>query len=238
MRWASKHGGIIVDVQVLGAAGVCPMIELENVTYFAKRLRRKGSCVLAGASLKIPGGRHLALLGEPFEHVKFVIDLLAGVAIPSTGRIARGSSVSFLAGDVRMFVPELSVRRNVQHVARLYAEDHQAIIGFVQRCLGLGQDFDRPFGALPRSVQKVVSHVIAYAIPFNIYILSETLKGGKGGLNDVAFEVFKARVKNCGFIAPMRDVRFAKEFCDGALVLQANQLKAFDNLEEAIKALG
>jgi len=213
------------------------MIELKDVTHFATTLRGKGRCVIQGINLAIPMGRRLALIGDPYEDVRVVIDLMAGAVVPSAGRIIRNSSTSFLAGDIRMFVPELSVRGNVQHAARLYAEEARATVDFVQRCLGLGSDFERPFGALPKSVQKSVSHIIAYSIPFDIYILTETLKGG-GGLNEVAFALLNARADNHGVIVPTRNFRFAKEFCNGALLYQQNNLTMIDNVQEAVRALG
>lgn len=194
--------------------------------------------MLADANIVIPGGRRLALLAEPFEHARQVVDLLVGVTAPSVGRVIRRANVSFPAGETKIFDAELSVRRNVQHAARMYVQDSPSIVRFVEHCAVLGQDFEKPFGALPRNDQRSLSHIIAYAIPFEIYVLSETLRGVRSRLNEVAVGLLKARAVDCGVIAPVRDVRLAREFYDGALVLRHDEIGLFDDVEGSIEALG
>jgi capsular polysaccharide transport system ATP-binding protein len=213
-----------------------PMIVFDQVSHFTKGSVGGGRAVLSSADLTIPESRRVALMGEPFEHTRTVIDLAAGSIAPGLGRVMRTSRVSFPAGETRMFISEISVRDNVKHIARLYAADHRVVVRFVQDAMDIGPDFDKPYGSLSRDLRKSFSHIVAYSIPFQVYVLIETLKSGKGGLIEVARQLLKARTETSGLIAPTRDMAFAAEFCDSAVVLRHNRLYPFDTIADAVSA--
>jgi capsular polysaccharide transport system ATP-binding protein len=212
------------------------MIVFDQVSQFSKDPASRGRPILSSVDLVIPADRRVALLGHPFEHTRTVIDLVAGVIAPSSGRVIRKAHVSFPAGETRAFIPEISVRGNVQHIARLYAADHQAVTRYVEEVMGIGADFDKPYASLARDLRRILSHIVAYSIPFQVYVLTETIRGGSGGLNDVARDLLKARMETSGLIAPTRDMGFVEEFCDSAIVLRNDKLFAFDKIDDAVKA--
>jgi capsular polysaccharide transport system ATP-binding protein len=212
------------------------MIVFDQVSQFTRGSVGGGQPILSAVDLVIPADRRIALLGQPFEHTRTIIDLAAGLTAPSSGRITRTARISYPAGEIRMFISELSVRDNVKHIARLYAADHRAVGRFAQVAMDLGSDFDKPFGSLARDKRKIISHIIAYCIPFQVYLLTETLKRGRGGLAEVAMKLLRARIDSCGLIVPARNMEFAQEFCDAAVLLWQSKLYAFDTVDAAVKA--
>jgi capsular polysaccharide transport system ATP-binding protein len=212
------------------------MIVFDQVSRLTKDAVGRGRPILSSVDLVIPANRRIALLGEPFEHTRTIVDLVAGVIAPSSGRVIRKAHVSFPAGETRAFIPEISVRGNVQHIARLYAADHLAVARFAEEVMDIGAEFDKPYGSLARDLRRILSHIVAYSIPFEVYVLTETIRHGRGGLNDVARELLKARMETAGLIAPTRDMGFAEEFCDSAILLRDAKLYAFDKIDDAVKA--
>jgi capsular polysaccharide transport system ATP-binding protein len=212
------------------------MIVFERVTQFSGNPANP-RIVLSDASFAIPADRRIALLGISEEDKKVVIDLLAGILTPHVGHITRHAKVSFPAGDTRAFAGELSVRSNVMHVARLYGVDAQEVADFVKNVVNMGASFDAPFAALPVTVRRQISQVLAYCLPFDVYILYEPIRAGSLGLAEVIKALFETRVRSCGIIVPMRDLQAARQFCDMGLLLHGRQAFLFDELDRAVIAL-
>jgi capsular polysaccharide transport system ATP-binding protein len=212
------------------------MIIFEHVTQFLGTHSGRRT-VLADASISIPSNRRIALLGTSDEDNKVVVDLLTGVLTPHAGHVGRRAKVSFPAGEIRPFAGELSVRSNVMHVARLYGVDVQDVVNFVERVADMGASFDRPYGALPRAVRRQLSQIVAYCLPFDVYVLNELGRGGTQSLTTVIEALFEARARSCGIIVPTRDIQLARRFCDAGLLLHGRQIFLFDELERAIVAL-
>jgi len=212
------------------------MIVFDDVTHYTKGPAGHGRAILLAVNLIVPSNRHIVLFGDPVDYIRTVIDLMVGAITPNAGRVIRRARVSFPAGETRIFIPEISVRANIQHIARLYAADHRAVVRYVEEVIDIGPLFDEPYGSLAKDTRKMLSHIVAYSIPFQTYILAEAIRGGRGGLNEVARELLRARIEGSGLIVPTRDMTFAHEFCDSAILLRDHKLHAFENVDDATKA--
>jgi capsular polysaccharide transport system ATP-binding protein len=210
------------------------MIILQEVTRVAGAGGKKRD-VLTAVSVSLPPNRSIAVLGPAGEDTRVFIDLLAGIVLPTAGRIVRHARVSFPAGHLGGFTPELSVRLNVAHVARLYGADVETIVDFVAQVSDLGKDFDRPYGGLSSSRKRYLSEILAFSIPFDVYLLrDDVVRSGGKRYNREARALFEARAKTSGMIIASQDPRFAREFCDMGLVLANGQARLFHNIERAL----
>jgi capsular polysaccharide transport system ATP-binding protein len=205
------------------------MIILEGVTQVAGK---RG--VLTAARARLPSDHRIAVLGSP-EDKKIFLDLLGGVVLPTAGRIIRRARVGFPPGHVGGFTAALSVRVNVAHVARLYGADVDTIVDFVAKACGLGHRFNKSFGQLSSIEKRHLSEILAFSIPFDVYLLSDDLvwSGSKYYSKD-ASALFEARAKTSGMIIASNNPAFAREFCDMGLVLREGRIKLFKDIEEAI----
>jgi capsular polysaccharide transport system ATP-binding protein len=211
------------------------MIILESVT--------KGGGAGAGAAkrtildavqARLPSDRRIAILGPRADDKKVFLDLLAGVMLPSAGRIIRNARVSFPPGHLGGFTRTLSVRLNVAHVARIYGADIQAVVEFVAQVLKLGDKFNKPYGALSGTMKQYLSDILAFTIPFDAYLVSdEVVRSGNKRYNPDARALFEARAKTSGMFIASQDPAFVHEFCDMGLVLKEGQLRLFENLDQA-----
>ncbi|HET7681763.1 MAG TPA: hypothetical protein VFK79_16700 [Xanthobacteraceae bacterium] len=208
------------------------MIILEEVTKVVGAGGKKRD-VLRAVRAKLPSSRRIAVLGPVPEDTKIFIDLLAGIILPTAGRIVRNARVSFPAGHLGGFTPELSVRLNVAHVARLYGADVEKVVDFVAQVSDLGKDFDKPYSGLSNSRKRDLSDILAFSIPFDVYLLRDDVVRAGKRYNREARALFEARAKTSGMIIASEDPGFAREFCNMGLVLADGQVRLFKNLERA-----
>ncbi len=193
--------------------------------------------VLFPTSLAIPSDRRIAFFADPAEDRRMFIDLIGGLVLPSAGRIVRRVSVSFPVGHLGSFEPRLAVKNNIAHLARLYGADVQMTVDFVESLAGLGEAFNKPFGMLSSLEKKTLGRIVAYSIPFDLYLLTDDAVFGKKKLEDISARLFEARSRTAGMIIPTRNMRFAREHCDMGLVLDHGKLRLFDDVEQALAVL-
>lgn len=209
------------------------MIILEDVTKLAGAGARKRT-VLKAARITLPSDRKIAVLGAQREDRKLFIELMAGLVLPNAGRIIRKARVSFPVGHTSGFTPELSVRNNVAHVARLYEADIDDVVDFVAAVAQLGKEFDQPYGQLPAASRRCLSSILALSIPFDVYLLRDDAVRSRKNSNKAVSALFEARHKTSGMIIASQSFPFVREFCDMGIVLIDGQVRLFNNIERAI----
>lgn len=210
------------------------MIILEGVTKGAGAGEAKRT-ILQSVQARLPSNRRIAILGPRAEDKKVFINILAGVMLPSAGRVIRKARLSFPAGHLGGFDRALSVRVNVAHVARIYGADVEAVVDFAAQVAKLRDCFNKSYGALSNTMKQYLSDILAFTIPFDAYLLSDEVVRSDGKrYNSEARALFEARAKTSGIFIASEDAAFAREFCDMGLVLKGGQLRLFENLDEAV----
>jgi capsular polysaccharide transport system ATP-binding protein len=213
------------------------MIELHQVVMTVLS-RGQQSTVLSGANLVIPSDRRIALLGPSNEDKHILINLLAGIMMPRAGRIVRRAKVSFPVGFSGGFSADLPARANVAHLARLYGSDEKTLVEFVKGLADLGPLFDEPFGLLPPQARKMLAQIVAFAIPFDLYLLSDHIARGNPRQGNVAYDLFEARARQAGVIVSLRNPKLAiRDNYEMAVVLDRGQLALYDDVEDAVLAV-
>lgn len=193
--------------------------------------------VLSSVTLKLPSNRRIALFGSSNENKKILISLLGGVTLPTSGHIVRRAKVSFPVGYVGSFLQKQSVRKNVEHLARLYGADVKTIVEFVQRVSEVGPFFDKPFEQLDPLRRRLIAKVVGYSIPFDVYVVGDEMALGRTREGDIPYRLFLARSREAGMIVPTNSDRFALDHCERAMILEDGQLFYFNRVEKALSAL-
>lgn len=212
------------------------MIILRNVS---KTCRWQGELVdvLVNATATIPADRRIAFF-NPAEYERgTVFDILAGFSLPAAGRIIRNASVSFPVGAPTGFSPKLSVRENLVCVAQLYGMKAKELIAFVGHVGELSDYIDRPYWHLPSHVRQKIGILVSFAIPFDVYLFNREftrLKGMPREFASTMLALVDARAQHSGMIIATEDSKFAREYCDMAMMLHDKQVLIFENVEDAI----
>lgn len=203
--------------------------------------------VLSSVSIKIPSNRRIALVGGSDRDKEILIDILAGAAMPSSGRVERRAEVSFPVGSLPGFSKEFSVRLNVAHVARLYGANVRQTVEIVETAFNIGAAFDKSYAQLSRDLRKPLAQIVAFALPFDVYALTDDRfqppsakpqRRQRGADHSAAcFALFQARLRTSGMIIPTNDSGFISEYCDAAMLLDRGRLRLFDDPNEAVRVL-
>lgn len=210
------------------------MIILDDVTKITG-VGAKKKAVLKRVRATLPSDHRIALLAVEAEDKEVFIDLLAGLTLPTSGRIIRKATISFPVGHQGGFSSELSVRKNVAHLARVYETDINKVVNFVAEMSGLGKDFNKPHGELSGESKRQLSSILAFCIPFDVYILNEKIvRTSRKSTNKATHALFEARAKTAGMIIASDSRDFVRECCDMGVVLRGGRMRLFDNIERAI----
>ena len=200
--------------------------------------------ILSSVTIQIPTDRRIALIAEADGDKKAFVELLAGLAKPTSGTITRLAEVSFPVGQLPGFARDHTVRVNVAHAARLYGAEVAPTIDVVEQVMNMGKAFDRPYAAMPLKLRRALAEAVAFALPFDLYLLTDDALGRSGEKAQrrrrraVSTQLlFEARAKTSGMIIPTRDVEYAREICDMALVLQNGTLELVKGVDEAFSAV-
>ena len=218
------------------------MIILDQVTksvgpFFDRRH------ILSSVTIQIPTDQRIALISQVEGDKKAFVELLAGLAKPTSGTITRLAEVSFPVGQLPGFARDHTVRLNVAHAARLYGAEVAHTIDVVEQVLSMGKSFDRPYAKVPPKMRRPLAEAVAFALPFDLYLLTDDALGRSDKAGQVprrrspAQFLFEARAKTSGMIIPTRDEKYARENCGMALVLQNGALELFKDVDEAFSAV-
>lgn len=211
------------------------MIILDRVS---KVIRRGGKTheMFSDISEMIPTNRRIAVLGPNPREKRVFVNMLAGVELPTSGNILRKARVSFPVGHMGGFANDMSVRLNVSHVARLYGSDVHAVVDFVEQVMKLGPAFDRPYGALAARERFEFCQVLAYSIPFDVYVLGEEASKPNARNKMEVKSLFEARARTSGMILATQDEAFAREFCDMGIIVNRGRVRVIKGIERALAA--
>ena len=220
------------------------MIILDQLTKASGPLFKRRH-ILSRVTIQIPTNQRIALVCHTDEDKKDFIELLAGLAKPTSGTITRLAEVSFPVGQLPGFARDHTVRLNVAHVARLYGAEVAPTVDIVEQVMSMGKSFDRPYVDMPVKLRRPLAQAVAFALPFDLYLLTDDSLGGPGAGGKKRHRsavpaqfLFEARAKTSGMIIPTRNLEYARDVCDMAMVLKSGALELFKDVDEAFDAVG
>ena len=121
------------------------MIRLENLTkiYYTDGRRK---LVADRLNAVFPTGASVGLLGRNGAGKSTLLRMIAGTALPSSGRIVSDGTISWPVGFAGSFHPDLTGAQNVRFVARIYGVDTDALVDYVGDFAELGDSYHALFG--------------------------------------------------------------------------------------------
>lgn len=204
------------------------MIIFHNVSAATLDINRKTSVVLTSANLRIPSNRCIALVGPSEADKRAIVDLICGMKLPAQGRIIRKARVSFPVGSIPGVQPSWSLKLIVGHVARLYGQNEDEIVKFVQRICNRTRPFQSIFSDLTKPERRWFAQIVAFSIPFDTYILPSE------EMTPDCLALFEARARSSGMIVQVRNMKFAQAYCDSALLVEDGKLQLIRNAQDVL----
>jgi len=209
------------------------MIRLEAVT---KIFRHKGEDrrVLDRATLDLPPGRSVALLGRNGAGKSTLLRLIAGTMRPTSGRVVTQGRLSWPVGFAGAFHGDLTGAQNTRFLARLYGVDSAALERFTADFAELGPAFHQPFRTYSAGMKARLGFGVSMGIPFDCYLIDEVTAVGDASFRARSATLLRERLSGAGAIVVSHAMGQIRALCDGACVLEAGHLTWYEDVEQAI----
>ncbi|KZL16188.1 Polysialic acid transport ATP-binding protein KpsT [Pseudovibrio axinellae] len=209
------------------------MIEFQNVrkTY---RLKGVTKTILHGLTAKFPKGKNVGILGHNGAGKSTLMRLIAGAELPDSGRIKRNVKVSWPLGFGGGFAGKMTGIENTRFVARMYGQDTERMVEFVEDFSELGPSMSLPIQTYSSGMKARLAFGVSMAIDFDCYLIDEITAVGDARFKQKCNEMFESKLKHSNIIMISHSEGTIKKFCDTACLLHEGRLKMYDSLAEGL----
>ncbi|MCA1299385.1 ABC transporter ATP-binding protein [Stappia indica] len=209
------------------------MIEFENVrkTY---RLSGVEKVILNDLSFAFPAKTNVAILGHNGAGKSTIMRLIAGAELPDRGRIHRKARVSWPLGFTGGFGGDMTGLENARFVARMYGEDSEAVVAFVEEFSELGPSMRLPIRTYSSGMRARLAFGVSMAIDFDYYLIDEITAVGDTRFKKKCDAVFETKLEKANIIMISHSIPTIRKFCESACLLDKGELSYFENVEDAI----
>lgn len=190
--------------------------------------------VLRDLDLQISPGERVGFLGRNGAGKTTLIKLIAGVELPTSGRIKRLMKVSWPLGFGGGFQGSLTGYDNARFIARIYGCNYQDIRDFVEDFTELGSQLKMPVKTYSSGMRARLAFALSLAIEFDCYLIDEVIMVGDANFHRKCHvELFDKRGDRALVLAS-HSPDLIREFCDRALVLNHGQGTIYADVNEAL----
>ena len=209
------------------------MLELCDVfkSYKTKGVRKQ---ILDGVSFKFPEGRNIAIMGKNGAGKSTLMRLLAGIEQPDRGRVYRDSRTSWPMGFSGGFNGSMTGLENVRFVARLYGQDTEAVIEYVEEFADLGESMKLPIKTYSSGMKARLAFGLSMAIDFDCYLIDEITAVGDKSFRNRSREVFSSKLSNASVVMISHSISTIKEYCDCGVFLKDGDMYYFSDIDDLI----
>ncbi|PND24962.1 hypothetical protein [Sinorhizobium sp. M4_45] len=202
------------------------------------RQKNKRTKVFEAACAVFASDSITGILSAPGAGKTTAANLTTGKLRPDLGRVQRSSLVSFPVASGGVFNGSLTGRENLAFLCRVFGFDPRPIIKFVVDFTELGVAIDKPFKLYNRDERTKLMFASCYAIPFDVYVVDESMIGGRGQFRDKCDELVRERMKTAGFIVFSSSPSLLRKYCNELYVIDNLGLHKADSIEGAVAMTG
>ena len=198
--------------------------------------RRFKRLVLEDVNWTIEARSRVVILGPRNSGASALLQLIAGMELPTTGWIDR-RAVSSVPGGLLRYSRHESMRQLITRLSQVYRVDPKEVAAFMAKALDRQDLLDTPTRLLPVVIKQQVSKALTYAFPCDFYVMNNASIGiGDDRFQTFCQRAFDLRSKQAGVIMLSNSGKSARKFGDemmGALVHQ-RRLTLYKRLSDAI----
>lgn len=210
------------------------MIELVHLTK-TYRLDGISKTVIRDATLTIPSGVSVGLLGRNGAGKSTLLRMIAGTQSPTRGDIRVHGSISWPVGFAGSFHGDLSGAQNTRFVARIYGVDSAELVAFTQDFAELGDHYHLPVRTYSSGMMSRLAFALSMGIDFDTYLVDEVTSVGDANFRKKSNDLFLERMKNSGAIVVNHSTQVIRDLCKAAIVIEDGQLHYFEDVREGIQ---
>jgi capsular polysaccharide transport system ATP-binding protein len=190
--------------------------------------------VFSDVSFTLPKSGRLAILGRNGQGKSTLIKILGDVLPASSGSVQWRMSSSWPIGLGGGFQGSLSGIDNIRFISRIYGKPYDDIFERVEDFAELGQALKRPVKHYSSGMRARLAFGLSLAIDFDCYLIDELVSVGDARFQRKCDEELFVKRADRAYLMASHDTQIIAATCDQALIIEAGQIRIFDDVEEAI----
>lgn len=200
--------------------------------------RQGDKLVLDDVNFDLAMGEHLGILGRNGAGKSTMIRLISGAERPTSGQIRRDMSVSWPLAFGGAFQLALTGIDNIRFISRIYRQDFEQNLAFVEQFAELGPYLREPVRSYSSGMRARLAFAISMIIEFDCFLIDEIGAVGDARFHDRCnYELFDKRGDRAMIIIS-HDAAYVRDHCNRWAVLHDARLQLYDDFDEAYDAYG
>lgn len=189
--------------------------------------------VLNGVSFDLKMGEKLGILGRNGAGKSTLVRLVSGAEPPTAGTIERTMSVSWPLAFGGAFQVNLTGKDNVRFISRIYDQDFERNLAFVEDFAELGPYLKEPVRTYSSGMRARLAFAISMIIEFDCFLIDEVGAVGDARFHERCnYELFGKRCDRA-MIVISHDAAYVRDHCNRFAVLHDARLTLYDDFELA-----
>ena len=211
------------------------MVDLVDIskTYTLQGVRK---VIFDRLSFRFQPGRNIAIMGPNGAGKSTLLRLIAGTELPDRGRILRHVRVSWPLGFAGGFNGSMTGLENVRFVSRIYGQDTEAVIAYVEEFSELGESLRLPIRTYSSGMKARLAFGLSMAIDFDCYLIDEITAVGDATFKRKSKQALEGKLDHARVIMVSHSLETVKSYCDCGLLLTHAGLQYHDTVEELVAA--
>lgn len=209
------------------------MIFFRNVSKRYATSAGNHKVILENLSLDIPR-INIGILGHNGAGKSTFLRMLSGTIMPDSGDIIRRATVSWPLGFAGSFHRALTGLENVRFVARIYGQDTEAVIDYVQDFAELGDFLDMPVRTYSSGMVARLAFGLSMSMNFDYYLVDEIMAVGDERFKRKSREAFDTKLARSNLIMVSHSNNLLEQYCHVGAVLHSGRMTVCNDLKDAI----
>jgi capsular polysaccharide transport system ATP-binding protein len=211
------------------------MLVFDKVSKF---YRTKGvkKTILSEFSFEFPTDRNVGIMGKNGAGKSTMMRLMAGIEPPDLGHVYRTTRVSWPLGFSGGFNGSMTGIENIRFVSRIYGQDTEKIIAYVTEFAELGPSLRLPIKTYSSGMKARLAFGLSMAIDFDVYLIDEITAVGDEDFKKKSKAIFQDKLAKSQIIMISHSAGTIKQYCDCGLLLEGNQIRYFDDVDDLLAA--
>ncbi len=209
------------------------MIQFTNVckSYTNKGMRKD---IFKNLNFCFPENKNIAIMGRNGVGKSTLMRLISGAELPDKGRIIRSGKVSWPLGFSGGLNGSMTGIENIKFIARIYGEDTEKMIDYVQEFAELGESLRWPIVTYSSGMKARLSFGISLAINFDCYLIDEITAVGDVNFKKKSELYFKQKLERSQIIMVSHSINTIKTYCNCGVLLTENKFSFYEDLDTLI----
>jgi ABC-type polysaccharide/polyol phosphate transport system ATPase subunit len=189
--------------------------------------------VLNGISFELAMGEKLGILGRNGAGKSTLVRLISGAEHPTAGTVTREMSVSWPLAFGGAFQVLLTGKDNIRFISRIYDQDFESNLAFVENFSELGRYLREPVRTYSSGMRARLAFAISMITEFDCFLIDEVGAVGDARFHERCnYELFTKRADRAMIIIS-HDASYIRDHCNRFAVLHDGRLQLYDDFEAA-----